>query len=59
MECAIRFNVSSTIIVLFQFQKNIPKNKKNPYIKNGGLKKKKFVEKRCKTNCTFDMFYHF
>ena len=28
MKCAIRFNVSSTIIVLSQFQKNVPKNSK-------------------------------
>ena len=41
MECAIKLNVSSTIIVLFQFQKNNQKTKKkNHYKINGELYKK-------------------
>ena len=27
-ECAIRFDLSSSIIILFQFQKKVPKNEK-------------------------------
>ena len=48
MECAIKLHVSSIVIVLFQFQKNIQKTQKNPYIKNGELKKKDSLRKDVK-----------
>ena len=46
MECVIKFNVSSTIMVLFQFKQKL---KKPHYLKNGEFDKKKCKEqKRCK-----------
>ena len=46
MECAIRFNLSSTIIVLFKFQKNNPKIKKVQNLENGAFDEKSVQNKK-------------
>ena len=43
-----RFNVSSTIIVLFQFQKKVPKIKKGQNLENGEFYEKSAYNKKCK-----------
>ena len=40
MKCAIRFNISPTIIVLFEFQKKYLKTKKVQNLENGDFDEK-------------------
>ena len=54
----IKFNVSSTIIVLLQFQKNIQKLKKPYYLINGGFYQKSSLNKKdLKFNFSSIMFH--
>ena len=46
MECAFRFNVYLTIIVLLQFQKNNSKNKKIPISQKWWTLSKKCIEQK-------------
>ena len=57
----IRFNVSSTIIVILQFQKNELKNKKKAqYLKNGGFyQKSSWNKKDLKSNFHVDRVIKF
>ena len=43
MECAVKFNVSSTIIVLFQFKEKL---KKNQNLENGEFDEKSAQNKK-------------
>ena len=58
-ECVIRFNVSSTRKVLFQFKKKVTKKLKKPhYLINGKFyKKHAWNKKDVKCNFISDMFY--
>ena len=58
MECAIRFDVSSTIIILFQFKKSTQKLKKVQNIENGKFDEKSAQNKKdVKFDFTSDMFH--
>ena len=58
LECAIRFNVSSTIIVILQFQKNKLKNSKTSIYKKRWILSKKCIEqKRRKIKFPFGCHY--